>query len=76
LPFGCIEIGAQDAADKALLKAQIDDLVAKNTSLKSKAKGLAAEAAQLRADQVKAQELFEKRQAEAGSREKNLQQCL
>jgi cell division protein FtsB len=53
LPFGCIEIGAQAAADKTLLKAQIDDLVAENTSLKSKAEGLTTEAAQLRADQVK-----------------------
>jgi hypothetical protein len=76
LPFGCIEIGAQAATDKTLRKAQIDDLVAKNTLLKSKAEGLAAEASQLRADQVKAQELFDKRQAEAGSREKNLQQRL
>jgi hypothetical protein len=54
LSFGCIEIGAQAALDKTLLKAQIDDLIAKNTSLKSKAEGLAAKAAQLRADQVKA----------------------
>jgi hypothetical protein len=59
-----------------LLKAQVDDLVAKNTSLKSKADGLAAEAAQLRADQAKAQELFNKRQVKAESREKNLQQRL
>jgi hypothetical protein len=76
LLFGCIEIGAQAAANKTLLKAQIDDLVAENTSLKSKAEGLAAKAAQLRADQVKAQELVDKRQAEAESREKNLQQRL
>jgi hypothetical protein len=56
-----------------LLKAQVDDLIAKNTSLKSKADGLAAKAAQLRADQAKAEELFGKHQAEAESREKNLQ---
>jgi hypothetical protein len=54
----------------------VDDLIAENTLLKSKADGLAIEAAQLRADQAKAQELFDKRQAEAESREKNLQQRL
>jgi hypothetical protein len=44
-----------------LLKAQVDDLAAKNASLKTKADSLAVEAAQLRADQAKAQELFDKR---------------
>jgi hypothetical protein len=43
-----------------LLKAQVDDLVAKNTSWKSKVDGLDIEVAQLRTDQVKAQELFDK----------------
>jgi hypothetical protein len=54
----------------------VDDLTAENTALKTKADGLAVEAAQLRTDQAKAQELFDKRQAEAKSREKNLQQRL
>jgi hypothetical protein len=43
-----------------LLKAQVDDLVAENASLKSKADGLAVEVAQLKTDQAKAQELFDK----------------
>jgi hypothetical protein len=55
-----------------LLKAQVDDLAAKNASLKTKADVLAVEAAQLRTDQVKAQELLDKRQAEAESKEKSL----
>jgi hypothetical protein len=50
--------------------------MAKNASLKLKADGLAVELAQLKTDQAKAQELFDKRQLEAESREKNLQQCL
>jgi hypothetical protein len=54
----------------------VDDLTAENTAFKTKADGLAVEAAQLRTDQAKAQELFDKRQAEAESREKNLQQRL
>jgi hypothetical protein len=54
----------------------VDNLIAKNTSLKTKDDGLAVEAAQLRTDQAKALELFDKRQAEAESREKNLQQRL
>jgi regulator of replication initiation timing len=76
LSFGQPEVAAQAATDKSLLKAQVDDLVAKNTSLKTKADGLVVEDVQLRADQAKAQELFNKHQAEAESREKNLQQCL
>jgi regulator of replication initiation timing len=76
LSFGCVEIGARAASDKTVLKTQVDDLVAENTSLKLKAEGLAADVAQLKSDQAKAQELFDKRQAEAGSREKNLQQHL
>jgi hypothetical protein len=59
-----------------LLKAQVDDLLVENASLKTKADGLAVEAAQLRADQAKAQEMFDRRQAEAESKEKSLQQCL
>jgi cell division protein FtsB len=34
-------VAAQAAADKTALKAQIDDLAAKNSSLKAKADGLA-----------------------------------
>jgi hypothetical protein len=54
----------------------VDDLTAENTALKSKANGLAIEAAQLQTDQVKAQGLFDKRQAEAELRKKNLQTAL
>jgi hypothetical protein len=54
----------------------VDNLTAENASLKTKADGLAIKAAQLRADQAKAQVLFDKRQAEAESKEKILQQCL
>jgi hypothetical protein len=50
--------------------------VAENASLKSKADGLGVNVAQLKTDQAKAQELFDKRQMEAESRERNLQQCL
>jgi uncharacterized coiled-coil DUF342 family protein len=39
------------------LKAQIDDLVAENSSLRAKADGLADEVTQLKADLMKAQEL-------------------
>jgi hypothetical protein len=59
-----------------LLKTQVDDLAAENALLKTKADGLAVEAAQLRADQVKAQELVDKHQAEAKSNERSLQQRL
>jgi hypothetical protein len=54
LSFGSPEVAAQAATNKSLLKAQIDDLVAKNVSLKTKADGLAVKAAQLRDDQAKA----------------------
>jgi hypothetical protein len=43
----------------------VDDLAADNAALKTKADGLAVEATQLRADQAKAQELVDKRQAKA-----------
>jgi hypothetical protein len=59
-----------------LLKTQVDDLAAENTLLKTKADGQAIEAAQLRADQVKAQELVDKHQAEAESKDRSLQQRL
>jgi hypothetical protein len=45
----------------------VDNLATENTSLKTKADGLATEATQLRADQAKAQELFDKRQVKAES---------
>jgi hypothetical protein len=54
----------------------VDDLATENALLKTKIDGLAVEAAQLRADQAKAQELFDKHQAEAESKEKSLQQRL
>jgi cell division protein FtsB len=69
-------IAAQAAADKTSLKAQIDDLTAENSSLKAKADGLADDVTQLKADQAKAQELHNQRQAEAESKEKDLQQRL
>jgi hypothetical protein len=59
-----------------LLKAQVDNLAAENASLKTKADGLVAKAAQPRADRARAQELFNKRQADAKSKEKCLQQRL
>jgi glutamine synthetase adenylyltransferase len=58
------------------LKAQIDDLVAGNSSLKAKADGLANEVTQLKTDSAKAQELVNQRRVEAESKEKNLQQHL
>jgi uncharacterized coiled-coil DUF342 family protein len=69
-------ITAQATADKTLLKAQIDDLAAKNSSLKEKADGLADDATQLKADSTKAQELIDQRRVEAELKEKDLQQCL
>jgi hypothetical protein len=54
----------------------VDDLMAENATLKTKAEDLAVEATQLRANQTKAQELVDKRQTEADAREKNLQQRL
>jgi hypothetical protein len=76
LSFGSPEVAAQAATDKSPLKAQVDDLTAENAVLKTKADGLAVEATQLRADQAKAQELVDKCQAEAESKEKSLQQRL
>jgi regulator of replication initiation timing len=74
--FGLSKVAAQAATDKSLLKTQVDDLTAENTALKTKAEGLAVEAAQLQTDQAKARELLNKRHVEAESREKNLQQRL
>jgi cell division protein FtsB len=76
LVFRVTEVAAQAATDKSLLKAQVEDLAAENASLKTKADGLAVEVAQLRADQAKAQELVDKHQAEAESKERSLQQRL
>jgi chromosome segregation ATPase len=73
---GTLEVAAQATTDKSSLKAQVDNLAAKNSSLKIKADGLAAEAAQLRDDRTNAQDLFDKCQADVESKEKNLQQCL
>jgi dynactin complex subunit len=42
------------------LKAQVDNLAADNSLLKTKIDDLAAEVAQLRADRAKAQELLDK----------------
>jgi chromosome segregation ATPase len=69
-------IAAQATADKTSLKAQLDDLAAKNSSLKAKADGLADDVTQLKADSAKAQELVNQRRVEAESKEKDLQQCL
>jgi regulator of replication initiation timing len=69
-------VATRAGTDKSLLNTQVDDLAANNAALKTKADGLAVEATQLRADQAKAQELVDKRQAEAEMKEKNLQQCL
>jgi uncharacterized protein YlxW (UPF0749 family) len=44
-----------------LLKTQVDDLAAGNSSLKAKANDLAAEVIQLEADSAKAQELVDQR---------------
>jgi hypothetical protein len=54
----------------------VDELATENNSLKSKADGLAAEVTQLKTGQAKAQELIDKRQVEAESRERKLQQRL
>jgi hypothetical protein len=56
-----------------LLKAQVDEFAAENTSFKSKADGLAVEVTQLKTDQAKAQELVDKRRVKAESMERNLQ---
>jgi Skp family chaperone for outer membrane proteins len=69
-------IAAQATADKTALKAQIDDVAAKNSSLKAKADGLADDVTQLKADSAKARELDNQWRAEAESKEKKLQQHL
>jgi outer membrane murein-binding lipoprotein Lpp len=59
-----------------LLKTQIDDLSAENSSLKLKIESLADEVSQLKADSMAAQELANKQRADAESKEKGLQQHL
>jgi hypothetical protein len=58
------------------LKAQIDDLAAKNSSLRAKADGMADEVTKLKADSAKAQELVNQRRVDAELKEKDLQQRL
>jgi peptidoglycan hydrolase CwlO-like protein len=58
------------------LKAQIDDLAAKNSSLRAKADGMADEVTQLKADSAKAQELVNQQRMDAESKDKDLQQRL
>jgi regulator of replication initiation timing len=59
-----------------LLKTQIDDLSAENSSLKLKTESLADEVSKLKADSTAAQELANKQRADAESKEKGLQQRL
>jgi regulator of replication initiation timing len=57
-----------------LLKTQIDNLSAENSSLKLKTKSLADEVSKLKADSSAAQEFANKKCADAESKEKGLQQ--
>jgi regulator of replication initiation timing len=59
-----------------LLKTQIDELSAENSSLKLKTGSLADEVSKLKANSSAAQELANKQCADAESKEKRLQQCL
>jgi cell division protein FtsB len=74
--LGWSGVGAQAAADKSSMKAQVDGLAADNSLLKTRVDGLAAEITQLKADQVKAQELRDKCQDEAKLKEESLRQRL
>jgi hypothetical protein len=58
------------------LKAQLDDLAAKNLGLKAKTDELADEVARLKSESTKAQELARTRRIESEGKEKNMQQCL
>jgi hypothetical protein len=51
------------------LKAQLDDLAAENSGLKTKADGLANEVARLKSESSKAQELAKTGRLEAESRD-------
>jgi hypothetical protein len=59
-----------------LLKTQIDDLSAENSSLKLKIESLADEVSKLKVESLAAQELANKQCADAESKEKGLQQRL
>jgi hypothetical protein len=59
-----------------LLKTQIDDLSAENSSLKLKTESLADEVSKLKVKLSAAQELANKQRADAESKEKGLQQRL
>jgi hypothetical protein len=58
------------------LKAQLDDLAAENSGLKTKTDELADEVAQLKSESTRAQELAKMRRTEAEAREKDMQQHL
>jgi hypothetical protein len=58
------------------LKAQLDDLAAENSGLKTKTDEQAGEVAQLKSELAKAQELARTRRIEAETREKDMQQRL
>jgi hypothetical protein len=58
------------------LKAQLDDLAAKNSGLKAKTDELADEVARLKSESTKAQELARMRRMEAEAKEKDMQQRL
>jgi hypothetical protein len=55
------------------LKAQLDDLTAENSGLKTKTGELADEVARLKSESTKAQELARSRRIEAEAKEKDLQ---
>jgi regulator of replication initiation timing len=59
-----------------LLKTQIDDLSAENSSLKLRTESLADEVSKLKVESSAAQELTNKQRADAESKEKGLQQRL
>jgi hypothetical protein len=59
-----------------LLKTQVDDLSAKNSSLKLKTESLADEVSKLKVELSAAQELANKQCVDAESKEKGLQQRL
>jgi regulator of replication initiation timing len=59
-----------------LLKTQIDDLSAENSSLKLKNESLADEVSKLKVESSVAQELANKQRTNAESKEKGLQQRL
>jgi regulator of replication initiation timing len=58
------------------LKAQLDDLAAKNSGLKAKTDELADEVARLKSESTQAQELSRARRIEAKAKEKDMQQRL